>query len=306
MWPKIGKQTVKEFLDDDAMTWAAAGAYYTIFSLFPLTILLITGLSFFVESPEARQRIVDTISRFLPGTASLFEGAINQALQNRGTFSIVGALTLLWTASNVFGKIDQAMSVAWGVRPSGSFISRKLLAFGMVFLAALLMLASLALSSVLTFLRETSQPVLKMIPGGELVWLYAPTVVSLLLITIVLTLTYRFLSNASDIGFRDVWVGAFLAALLWQVAKEGFSFYLGNFANYSAVYGSVGAVIAFLFWIWISFLILLLGAEFAAEYWRERHHVSGDKPQAEESTITSAGRERSIAKKEEEHRRLHD
>src|SRR5205814_307224 len=177
---------------------------------------------------------------------------------------------------NAFGTLDKAINRAWGSEKVPGFIVSKLLSFAMMLALAGLLVASVVVSTVLTTTRQATQMVLGKVPGEQIFWQFATIVVSFLTVLVAFLLVYRFLprlgpEKAEQVALRDVWPGAVLAAIAWVAVKELFALYLGSsFANYNAVYGPVGTIIALLTWIYVSSVIILVGAEFAAETYRVR------------------------------------
>ncbi len=264
----IARATWREFGRDDVGNMAAALTYYAFFSLFPLLILAVTIFSFIVGEDQARQLIYDNITRVIPGSSELLSNAIEAALSNRsnaGIFALIGLLTLFWSASGAFDALDKAINRAWDTEKYPTFFVSKLIGFGMMAVLAAVVVASLVITSILAAGRAVAAQLIGHVPGENILWQLINFGSTLAIIFVVFVLMYRLLPRM-DVTYRDVWLGALLAAIAWGLVKEGFAYYLGsNFANYDAVYGTLGAVVALLTWIYLSSLIILAGAEFTAE-----------------------------------------
>lgn len=269
----VAKQTVKEFDKDDVTQLAASLTYYAFFSIFPLLLLAVTLASLILSRDEAVKFIFENVAQAAPGSSAMLSDAVDKAFENRdsaGWLAAIGLLTLAFSASSAFGTLDKALNRAWGSEKVPSFIAGKLASFVMMLAAAGLLIVSLAISTALTYTRSFTTSVIGEAPGSQVFWQFATIALSLGLVFLVFLLMYRFIPR-SDVRIRDAWLGALLAAVAWVILKELFALYLGSqFANYNAVYGTMGTVIALLTWIYFSSLVILAGAEFASETQRVR------------------------------------
>jgi membrane protein len=261
------------FSHDDGPTMAASIAYYALFSFFPLLLLVITVGSSVLEPPEVQEVTLDMVAGYMPAATELVRTNIEQVLRARTTIGLLAVIGLLWSASGVFGAIYRAVNRAWGHDATGSFWARRL--YGLITTVSIggLFVITTIYSTAVSFVRGWSVPIFGWQPFGDpsvgrlLGWVSG--VIPLVVSVAIFALIYRFVPRAT-LEWRDVWPGGLAAGLAWEAAKQLFTWYLGNFARYSLVYGSVGAIIAFLFWSYLSAVILLLGAEFTAEYSRWR------------------------------------
>jgi len=260
-------RTVQELGADDASHMAAGISYYGIFSLFPLLLGLIALLGMFLPSEEVQEGLFDFFRRNLPGSVDLLERNIEDVIHLRGALGILSLVGLFWAGSTVFGAVSRAVNRAWDVHQDRPFVKRKLRDLAMAMGIGLLFLLSLGGTAVFTILSRVDVTVLGAAVnfGGRFVAFFFSFAIFLSI--------YKFLPNTKTF-WRYVWPGALLAAILFEIAKGLFVFYLSHFADYESVYGSVGSVIVLLFWIYISAFILILGAEFSSEYGRLREGVS--------------------------------
>lgn len=258
---RVAARSVKEFLDDHGPQLAAAISFHVLFSLFPLVILLGGIFGIFVAVSGVQADVVDTVVRNAPLSAEgeedlrrLLEGATSE-LSALGLLALPG---LLWSASGMMGAIRTALALAWDLDETRAFVRGKLVDVTLVLGAALVALISIGLT-VGARLTEG-------IPGlAQLSALLAPLVLAF---AIVLFL-YRMVP-ARPPRFRDVWPAALLVAVVFVALQNLFAFYLDNFGRYNAIYGSLGAVIAFLFFVYLSSNVFLLGAEVGSELARVR------------------------------------
>lgn len=272
-WPTLLVRTVLAFRRHDGPTLSASIAYYALFSSFPLLLLLIALGSAVVDLSEAHRLTLELAEQYMPTATELAQVNMEQVIWVRNTVGVAALMGLLWSASGVFGAIYRGVNCAWEQQPPSPFWQRRLYALLIVLGVGLLFLTTILYSMVVSFVRGWRVPFLGWQPFaeagmGRLVgWLSAllPALVSVA----ILALLYRTMPRAR-VTWQEVWPGALAAGVIWEVAKQIFTWYLANFARYNLTYGSLGAVIAFLLWSYVSAMILLLGAEFTSQYssWR--------------------------------------
>ena len=259
----LARRSVTEFLDDDCHQVAAGISYYGLLSLFPVVILTVGLFGIVVERGDARERVIDTTLDNLPlrpgeGRQELRE-LLESVTADFAAFGVVGVLALLVSATGLMGAIRHGINTAFDVEERRPLVRGKLLDVLLVLCFGLVVAASLALTLVVRLAADTVGVT------GLGLGQVAPVALSF----VVFLAAYRFLP-ARDTSVRDVWPGALLAAVGYEAAKTGFGVYLDNFGNYGAVYGSIGAIIAFLFFVFVSANVFLLGAEAASEWPRAR------------------------------------
>ncbi len=271
-YPALLVRVGQAFSRHEGALLSASLAYYALFSFFPLILLIIVVGSNYLTAMEAKRLAVNLAVQFAPGAAELVSNNVEQVLRQRGTIGAVAGLGLLWSSSGVFGAIYRAVNRAWGEnRPSQAWQGR-LFGLAATIIVGLLFFLSVALTTALTVIQSWRLPVLGWQPFLDPAvtrlagWLWS---LSTLLVTVGLfSLLYRILPRAG-VAWRDVWLGGIAAGLAWQLARLLFTWYL-SFVRYNLVYGSLGAIVAFLLWSYLSALILLLGAELTAQFARWR------------------------------------
>jgi membrane protein len=280
----IARATVREFFDDDVPNEAAALTYYAFFSIFPLLLLAILCANLFLKPEDAQKFILENVAQYAPGSSDLLQEVATTALQyreNTGWLALVGLAALLFTASGALHALDRAINRAWDIEQARSFLISRLLSLVMLAVLGMLLLLSVVVSTVLRDTRRFAGawPEWVHLPGSPFLWQVANFAASFAIISVGFLVMYRFLPHGVQIRVRDVWPGAVIAALLWVITKEGFALYLSmSFVNYDTVYGTLGTVIALLTWIYLSSLIILVGAEISAETARVRrlrYYVTG-------------------------------
>jgi len=265
------KQTFSEWLDDKVPQLGAALAYYTVFSLAPLVLLLlaIVGFVFRNDPAGAWQKVTEQMSYFLDKSAiDVVQGIAQKASQpNKGVVATsIGILLALFGASGVFGQLQDALNTIWGVKTKPGvgimgFIRSRFLSFAMVAGVCFLLLVSLVLESLL---KSFSHYVQAMLPGGIVIALVVYSIFDLAVVVLLFAAIFKFLPDVK-IQWRDVWIGALMTAIFFAIGKWALGLYLGSGTAASA-YGAASSLITLLLWIYYSSQILLFGAEFTQVY----------------------------------------
>lgn len=263
-----------EFVWSDDMTHAAAVAYYGLLSLFPFFLLLFSILGSLTSSAGRRTAVINFLLKYFPTKFDFLSGQMDALQQMRIRMGVGGAVALLWAAHGVFGAVSSAVNHAWGVETPRSFLRHKLFSFLMLVAAAIGLLLLVLFGSVFQIVHSTwfSEATWRT-PGWAALGTFFLDYGATILLTVGIGLIYYFVPN-TKVRFRDVWPGAVVTGLLWQVALEGFSWYLRDMSRFNLVHGSIATVVVFLVWVYTSSAILLYGAEFTAIYarmLRERH-----------------------------------
>ena len=266
-------RTFQEMSADDATHMAAGVAFYAFFSLFPLLLGLTAVLSLFTASETVQSDLTDFASDYLPGSKELITYNLDVVSRLRGALGIFALLGLLWSGSAVFGAITRAVNRAWDVardRPIYVGKPRQLL---MALGVGILFFLSLGAASFGQVAQELAE--LEVTGVGFLfdtVGRFLLQGISFLLTLCIFLLIYKFVPNTKTY-WRFIWPGAIVAAVLFELTKGLFLTYVDRFANFEHVYGSLAPVIGLLLWVYVSSLILILGAEISSEYGRLRRNV---------------------------------
>lgn len=267
------QRSVAEFFEDGAPQAAAGVSYYGMFSLFPLAILVVAVFEVFLGGEEAREQVIEFVLDRVPLTEEQGADDLREALRavtgNLATFGVVGVAGLAFAASGLMGALRSALNRAWDSSDSRPALVGKLVDLLLVLGTGLVVTLSLGL----TFLTRLAASVGDELGEGlgEVGSAFPRLILALGQLTPVVlsfgvfAFLYRVLP-ACEVRLRDVWPGALIAALGFELAKIGFSVYLDNFADYGAIYGSLGAVVAFLVFLFIAANVFLLGAEAASEW----------------------------------------
>jgi membrane protein len=270
-WWRLIRRAVKEYGEDDGANLAAALAFAAFFSLFPLVLLLVALASFFVQPEEAERWVLDNVQmlQFAPDQTSVLVQTVTGIIKARGVgtglAAVIGLLGLLLGASGVFGTLQTAINRAWDCDQASNLLKAKLIDFAMVLALIVVLLLSTGLSAVLNAIQEGAAGLI-----GEVAWFWqiVNVLVTTGVIAAIIAVLFRTLPRGA-VSWREVWPGALLTAVGWEILRQLFALYLGHFANYQAIYGTLGGIIALQTWIFLSAQVLLFAAEVSSEYGRE-------------------------------------
>lgn len=282
-WGRLFKATLQAWLDDSALRLSAALAYYSVFSIAPLLVITIAIAGLVFGNDAASGEIYKGLQGYIGSQAAAGVQAMVESASKPTSgviATIVGSVTLLLGASGVLGQLKDALNTIWEVEVKKGagivfFIRSKFLNFGMVLVVGLLLFVSLLASSFLATLNQSMEQVLEL-PAW--IWTVLASVISMGVATVLFAMLFKYLPDAR-IRWRDVWVGALITAGLFELGKFGLAWYLGRESTADA-YGSAGAVVLLLLWIYYASCILLFGAEFTQEYAAARGHVIEPSPHA--------------------------
>lgn len=277
---QIFKETFQEWNEDKAPLWAAALAYYTVFSLAPLLLIAIAIAGAVFGEAAARGELVNQIQGLIgPQGAEAVQTMIQntQKPNSGGVISTVfGIIALLFGASGVFGQLQDALNTIWEVKPKPGkaikdFLQARFLSFASVLVIGFLLLVSLVLSAVLAGISTFFGGLLGNIAIVGQILNFA---ISFGVITLLIAAIYKFLPDV-EVPWKDLWVGAGVTSLLFTIGKFLIGLYLGN-SGVSSTYGAAGSLVVVLIWVFYSAQIILFGAEFTQVY--AKHRGSGIRP----------------------------
>jgi membrane protein len=283
-WKDTLTRTVTEFKRDKLNHWGAALTYYAVLSMFPALLVLVSLVGLLADPARVTKVLTDTVSQMGPATAAkTFQGPIETLTSSRGTAGImfvVGVISALWAASGYVSAFADASNSIYEVEEGRPFWKLKPLqlavTFVLIMLAAMVALA-LVLSGPIVGALGSSLG----ISGTALtVWRFVKWPAMIVLVLIIFGALYYTSPNVRPTGFRWVTGGAVLALVVWIVASIALAVYVSNFGSYNKTYGTLGGVVVFLIWLWVTNMAILLGAEFNAETERARQ-LESNVPGAE-------------------------
>jgi membrane protein len=283
-WGGVLKRTFTEFKDDNLTDWAAALTYYGVLSIFPALIVLVSVLGLIGSS--ATQPLIDNLGSVAPGPAKdIFTSAIENLQGSSGAsgvFFIIGLAAAIWSASGYVSAFMRASNAIYDIeegRPVWKTLPVR------VGLTVLLMVLTAISAVAVTLSGGLAKEVGGLVGLGDTaiqVWNIAKWPVLILFVSFMFAVLYWAAPNVKQPGFKWISPGSVLAVIGWIIASVAFAFYVANFGSYNKTYGALAGPIIFLVWLWISNIMILLGAEFNAELDRGRKIEAGMRPEDKE------------------------
>lgn len=297
IFKQFGIDLFKNFTEDEVTSLAAQMAYFFLLSLFPLLIFLVTLVGYF---PIDTASILSGLSDFIPSDAmTLIETNLEQVIDSSGGGLLsIGIIGTLWSASNGINAIMRSLNKAYDVEENRSFIVGRLIAILLLISMLVLILVALLLP---VFGRALGVYVFSFFGASEAfidVWNMLRWIISSSVFFIVFLYLYRLAPNAK-VYIRDTLYGALFATLGFQLASFGFSFYVNNFGNYSATYGSLGGIIIMMFWFYITGIVIITGGEINALTAKYRGRSSKKEKQHKAQKLRELKGRKKASKKEE-------
>jgi membrane protein len=273
------KRTIAEFREDELTDRAAALTYYSVLSIFPALIALVSIVGLVGDPKTVTKELTDIVSSIGPSSAAdTFKEPIENVTSSKGSAGIaliLGIAAALWTASGYVGAFMRASNVIYEVEEGRSFIKLRPLQM-LVTLVLILMMALVLVALVLTGpVAEQVGSSLGVGDSAVTIWDIAKWPFLAVVVLFMFALLYYSAPNVRLPGFKWVTPGSLLAIVVWLVASALFAFYVANFGSYNKTYGALAGVIVFLVWLWITNVAILLGAELNAEHERSRELKEG-------------------------------
>ena len=262
------RASLPQFLREDSLTISASIAYYSLLCVFPLLLLLTTIAGIYVRHHELSDRLAILLERFLPVTPDVILENLVAVSRNYGRVGLASFLLLLWGSSGVFLPLEKALNRAWAVERERSWWRSRLLALEMTVVSTLLVTLSLGLIGFNVYLKQRflsltlAFPVLLLGLSYRVLIAGTSFVMTLLMFLIVMAR----LPNR-HMRLREALPSALLTTVLWELARMLFTLFLPRF-NYRHVYGSIGALVAFMTWLYISSAVTLFGAQVSSALYR--------------------------------------
>jgi membrane protein len=280
LWGQAAWRALIGLVSRNDLTHAASIAYYSLLSLFPFLLLIISILGVVTADETDRARVLGFVFRYFPTRLDFMADQLDAFRADSVRIGVVGGLGLVWASLGFFGAVTSAVNEAWGVEKQRSFWKHRLVSFLLLVAATLAMAVALIFVSFIQ-VAETSRFGQFVATAPWFLWLqtFVFRYLALVLLMFGTGLVFYFIPNART-RFRDVWVGAILTGLLWRAALSGFSWYVRQNQRLAIIHGSITTVVVFLLWIYISSVILMYGVEFTAAYARLRRHRTETMPAA--------------------------
>ncbi|MCL0065445.1 YihY/virulence factor BrkB family protein [Dehalococcoidia bacterium] len=261
---------VKEFLTDNCLHLSASISYYMFFCIFPLALAFISILGFISGSPESETKVIQAIGDFLPVSSEFITSTIQDVVRTRGATGTIATIGLLWGGTAVFNVLRKSINIAWGIKKPRPFFVERAMELVMTLGAGLLLLTSIAITTALSVIRQFNAAVLGIeFLNGAVFWQASLNAFSISLAFMTFLFLYKFVPY-TRVRWRDVWGGALLAAVGFEIAKRVFVWYVTNHAHHHLIFGPVGTIIALLLWSYVSVVIVLFCAKLTSVYSRSR------------------------------------
>lgn len=262
---EIIRRTIKNFTLARGSEAAAALSYYALFALFPLLLVLTSIAGFILKSEDSYKAVLEFVFEILPNAEPIIERNLQVILNLRGTIGAIGLIGAVWSASGFFDTLVRNINRAWLNLKPRDVIRTRLLALALVGMVVLLLTLSLLSTAVFNLIRLVDQIFLD---GNHLedtpIYPYLRLLVPAFFTFLMFIVTYRWIPNTT-VRWRACMWGSLWTTIAWELAKFGFSAYLASgLVQYEILYGSLGTVLALMFYIYLSCTIVLIGAHLTA------------------------------------------
>lgn len=261
----ILKDASKSFGQARGSEAAAGMAYYAIFSLFPLSLALVAIGSLVLDKQQIMDQVISLVSQAFPIGRGLIRQNLQQVVQLRGAVGLISLVGATWSGTGVFTVLNRNINRAWTDAEPRNFLESRIVALGMVGVLALLLVLSVASTAVFNVLSQLQVPL-----GGGIsiyqtpLWTIGSTLVPWLFVFLLFLSLYRWVPNEKVPWFAAFWA-ALVVAAAWQIGANAFAWYVGSgLAQYQLVYGSLGAIVALMFWIYLGSWLTFFGAHLGA------------------------------------------
>jgi membrane protein len=273
-------RVLRELKDDDATHLAAGVAFYTVFSLIPLLIVLFWFANLIFPSDAQYENLLELFFDNIPGFSEVISNNFEDETRFGSQFGVIGLIGLVWLSSSVFGAVSHAVNRAWDIyddRPI--YLTKPLHVLMALTICGLMFISVIASSAIELFLDpnyvlamseyKSVQPELQFEIGFSKIALSIfPWITTLILFLLI----YRFIPNCKTF-WKYIWPGAVVASILFESGKYVFLWYVNNLATYDQIYGSLSSVIVLMSWIYFSAFVIIVGAEVSSEYGRMKSNL---------------------------------
>lgn len=256
----IIRYAVERFSAMRGVEGSASIAFFTIFGLPPLLIVLVTVASYYLEIPDIQEQLIQVIREILPIPPDLIIEFLEGVLNQRGAVGIIGLIGLAWAGSGVLMSLTANINRAWPTAKIRNVVENRMIAFLMIGTFILFIAASSVLSTIVAFLSQFEVPLINLsAPVGVI------TNIIFFSLRFTLFLALYFFVPKTRVKKRAAFWAAVFASIAWEITAYGFNWYFqSGLSNYNFLYGSLGTLVALMFWIYLNCLILVFGAYFSA------------------------------------------
>ncbi|KQO45102.1 MULTISPECIES: YihY/virulence factor BrkB family protein [unclassified Frigoribacterium] len=277
-WGYVLGKALREFTRDQCTDLAAALTYYAVLAIFPALLAIVSLLGVVGQADSTAKTLLDLVSQFgSEDVAALLREPIMQLTGSpaAGVALVVGVLGALWSASGYVGAFGRAMNRVYGIDEGRPIWKLRPTMLGVTAFTVVLIVIAALILVISGPVAETVGDLVGLGSTAVFVWDIAKLPILAIIAIVIVAVLYYWAPNVKQPKFKWMSLGSLVALVIWLVASVGFAFYIANFSNYNKTYGSLGAVIVFLLWLWITNNALLFGAEFDAELERGRELQAG-------------------------------
>lgn len=268
----IIRYAIERFSNLRGVEGAASIAFFTIFGLPPLLIVLVTVASYYLAIPDIQDQIIQVIREIIPIPPDLIIEFLEGVLNQRGAVGFIGLIGLAWAGSGVLMSLTANINRAWPTAKIRNVVEKRLIAFLMIGTFILFIAGSSVLSTIVTFFSQIDIPLLHLSPPVEIITDF----ISFTLRFVLILALYFFVPKTKVKKSAAFWAAVF-ASIAWEITANGFNWYFqSGLSNYNFLYGSLGTLVALMFWIYLNCLILVFGAYFSAAI--VNSHISTPNP----------------------------
>ena len=260
----ILRMTMVRFAEERGAETAASLAYYAFFSIFPMLLVFIVVGSFFVDTQVAQIQLLNLLEGVIPGAEDLVIQNMNHVLRLRGAVTFVALLSLVWSATSVFNILARNINRAFPQAVLLDFFKGRLRGLVIFFSIGLLLLLSLVVSTLIGLIPVIEIPINGFYLHETIIWQIGGFLVPVLVNWMMFGALYQWVPTV-DVSRRASFFGGLIAGVAWVLLNNGFTWYLSSgLSQYQLVYGSLGTIVALLFWVYLTALIVLIGAHLTA------------------------------------------
>ncbi len=263
--PKMIRKAAISFQREETSKGAAGMAYYTLFSLFPLLIVMVTIVSYFVDSQQAASRVSQLVMSVIPVSRGLVERNVSRVFQVRNSIGALGIVGLLWSGSNAFSMMIHNINSAWPEEEQRSFFEKRLFGLAMVILLIILLFLMMVSSTILNLVMNLQRNILSVDPNIQSALFRGVSQVIDWVVPFIFFYSLYRVIPMGRVPVKAAGFSAMVVTLLWRGASSLFQWYLSSgLARYEVIFGSLSAIVVLLLWIYISSVILFFGAHLCA------------------------------------------
>jgi membrane protein len=252
---------VKKFISDGCFILSSSITYYFLFSIFPIILILISISGIFIDTPSVKTAIFNFVDQNFPIAYEFTKSNIEKIIENRKGIGAVGSIFLIVSSTYVFDSIQFSLDKIFKCKSQRTYWKRKLYGILIIILIFIFILVSFASSTPLFYLANSIINFLNIDNIISTLLLKSLSILTSLISNFLIFIILYFFGTNRKVSFKQIYRGALVASVGWEIAKHVFIIYINNFANFELTYGTIGSIIAFLLWIFISSIILLVGAE---------------------------------------------